>query len=225
MNLPQIVSATEWEQVRDELLAEEKAATHALDALAARRRRLPMVRFDEPYVFTGPDGPTSLIDLFDQRRQLIVYQFMDLGPDHFCGGCSSYTDNIPNLTRLRARDTNYVHISRVPYPQIARAAQRMGWQVPFYSSHGTDFDMDCGLDGGFGLSVFLRDRHDVFRSYFTTARGVDRLRVDFNLLDLTPYGRQESWEDSPDGWPQVPTYSPPPARDEYADHSQREPLR
>ena len=232
MRLPPIVTPADWQTVRDELMAEEKEATRALDALAAKRRRLPMVRVDKEYVFEGPDGPATLADLFEGRRQLIVYHFM-FGPgwERPCEGCSSFTDNIGNLAHLNARDTTLVLVSRAPQSQIQALKARMGWSLPWYSSNGSDFNVDFGLtterlsgalrdasgdgDERFGLSVFLRDGDDVFRTYFTSARGVDRLRPDFNLLDLTPLGRQETWEDSPEGWPQTPPYEWWRLHDEY----------
>ncbi|HYR62142.1 MAG TPA: DUF899 domain-containing protein [Actinomycetota bacterium] len=219
MNLPPVVEPAEWQAARDALLVEEKEATRALDALAAKRRRLPMVRIDKSYVFDGHGGPATLLDLFDGRRQLIVYHFM-LGPGASpCEGCSSFTDNIGHLAHLHARDTSFVLVSRAPLAEIALLKQRMGWTVPWYSSFGSDFNYDFGVstDEGemFGLSVFLRDGDRVFRNYFTTARGADRLRGDFNLLDLTPLGRQETWEDSPQGWPQTPPYQWWRLHDEY----------
>lgn len=207
MSLPSIVSAEEWQVARDALLVKEKAATRALDALAAERRRLPMVEFGDKYVFEGPDGPRSLLDLFDGRRQLVVYQFMDSGPDKYCGGCSSFTDNVGHLAHVHARDTTYATVSNMPLSQLTAYWKRMDWTVPVYSSRGTTFSADCGAGDMFGLSAFVRDGDRVFQTYFTTARGVDRLRFDYNILDLTAFGRQESWEDSPAGWPQNPTYS------------------
>jgi predicted dithiol-disulfide oxidoreductase (DUF899 family) len=219
MNLPAIVSRAEWEAVRDALLVKEKEATRALDALAAERRRLPMVPIDKQYVFEGPDGRATLLELFDGRRQLIVYHFM-FGPGSDpCTGCSSFTDNIGDLAHLRARDTSLALVSRAPQAEIRAFQQRMGWAVPWYSSFRSDFNDDFGTttDEGesFGLSVFLRDGDRVYRTYFTAARGVDRLRIDFNLLDLTPLGRQEDWEDSPAGWPQTPPYAWWRKHDEY----------
>lgn len=220
MTLPPVVSESEWQAARDELLVREKEATRALDALAARRRRLPMVRIDKPYVFEGPDGSVSLLDLFDGRRQLIIYHFMLApGSDDICGGCASVADNVGNLAHLHARDTTFVLMSRAPLPQIEQVNGRMGWTIPWYSSLDTDINSDLGIstDRGemFGLSVYLRDGDDVYRTYFTTSRGVDRLRLDLNLLDLTPLGRQEAWEDSPEGWPQTPTYGWMRLHDEY----------
>jgi predicted dithiol-disulfide oxidoreductase (DUF899 family) len=219
MALPLIVTEREWQAAHDRFLVKEKEATRALDALAAERRRLPMVPIDKPYVFQGPEGTASMLDLFDQRRQLIVYHFMLApGSDHRCPGCSSFVDNIGHLAHLHARDTTLVLVSRAPREEIVPFQRRMGWSVPWYSSYGSDFNHDLGLttDEDFGLSVFLRDEDNrVFRSYFTTARGVDRLRMDFNLLDLTPLGRQETWEDSPAGWPQTPPYQWWRLHDEY----------
>jgi predicted dithiol-disulfide oxidoreductase (DUF899 family) len=217
MNRPQVVSAQEWQAARDALLVKEKEHTRALDALAAARRRMPMVRLDKDYRFTAPDRTTvGLADLFQGRRQLVIYHFMlEPGQDWLCGGCASFTDNIADQSHLNARDTTLILMARAPQEEIDPIRQRMGWTVPWYSSHGSDFNDDLGLSGGFGLSVLLRDGEEFFRTYFTNGRGVDRLRLDFNLLDLTPYGRQEEWEDSPQGWPQDPTMSWLKPRDEY----------
>jgi predicted dithiol-disulfide oxidoreductase (DUF899 family) len=206
MEKPKIVPAEEWQQDRDELLKAEKEATRTLDALAAQRRRLPMVKFGNGYAFDTPAGPKSLLDLFDGRGQLVVYQFMDNGPDDYCPGCTGFTNNIPGLAGLAESGVTWVTVSDMPLAQIEAYKARMGWTVPFVSSHGTSFAADCGVSGGFLLSVFLRDGADVYRTYSTTARGVDRLLFVHNILDLTPYGRQQDWEDSPPGWPQHPTY-------------------
>ncbi|GAA3388680.1 DUF899 domain-containing protein [Cryptosporangium minutisporangium] len=219
MNRPPVVSLAEWQEARDSLLTKEKELTHALDRLAAERRRLPMTRLDKPYRFTAPDGAeVGLVDLFDGCRQLVIYHFMlEPGEQHLCEGCSTFTDNLAEHTasHLRARDTRLILMSRAAQDQIRSVQQRMTWTVPWYSSYGSDFNDDIGLDGGFGLSVLLRDGDEVFRTYFTRGRGVDRLRLDFNLLDLTPYGRQEAWEDSPAGWPQTPTMQWLRLHDEY----------
>ncbi|WP_446215311.1 DUF899 domain-containing protein [Micromonospora sp. IBHARD004] len=208
MEKPRIVTAEEWQRERDELLKAEKEATRALDALAARRRRLPMVKFDNAYVFDSPTGPKTLLDLFEARDQLVVYQFMDSGPDHFCPGCTAFTDNIPSggPAALARYGVSWATVSNMPLAQIEPYQERKGWTVPFVSSHGTSFSDDCGAGGGFMLSVFLRAGGDVYRTYHTQARGVDRLLFINSVLDLTPYGRQEDWEDSPPGWPQHPTY-------------------
>ncbi|GAA5190017.1 DUF899 domain-containing protein [Rugosimonospora acidiphila] len=208
MEMPKIVSTEEWQRERDDLLVAEKEATRALDALAARRRRLPMTRFTTEYVFDSPAGPRSLLDLFEGRSQLAVYQFMDRGPDEYCPGCTNFTDNLPEAgpRQLAEYGVSWVTVSNMPLAQIEAYKARRGWTVPFVSSRGTSFADDCGAGGGFMFSVFLRDGQDVYRTYNTTARGVDRLLFINNILDLTPYGRQEDWEDSPPGWPQHPTY-------------------
>lgn len=223
-NLPPVVSLTQWQAARDKLLVKEKAATRAQDALAAERRRLPMVKIDKDYVFEGPDGKASLLDLFQGHRQLILYHFMfappvDGWPEAGCPGCSSVVDNICHLAHLHARDTTLVLVSRAHLANITRYQQRMGWTVPWFSSSGSDFNVDFGLstDDGetFGLSVFLRDGDSVYRTYFTAGRGVEALGSTWTFLDLTPLGRQEDWEDSPDGWPQSPPYTWWRRHDEY----------
>lgn len=206
MEKPRIASTEEWQQAREELLRAEKEATRALDALAARRRLLPMMRFDTRYAFETPAGPTTLVGLFEGRMQLVVYQFMDLGPDRVCPGCTKFTGSVTDLHRLAERGVSWATVSNMPLAQIEALKARMGWTMPFVSSRGNGFADACGAGRGFMLSVFLRDGDEVFRTYCTTQRGVDRLVFVHNILDLTPYGRQEDWEDSPAGWPQRPTY-------------------
>ena len=217
--LPKIVSQAEWQAARDALLAKEKEMTRALDALASERRRLPMVRIDKAYVFDGPDGKVRLLDLFQERRQLLLYHFM-FGPNSEagCDGCSMFVDQVGHLAHLNARDASFVLVARAPIDKIEAYRRRMGWSIPWVSSFGTDFSHDFGRgpkepqpneyqDGEqFGLSVFLRDGDSVYHTYSAYARGVDLLNGTYNYLDLTPLGRQEDWEDSPDGWPQTPTY-------------------
>jgi predicted dithiol-disulfide oxidoreductase (DUF899 family) len=218
--LPRVVSQAEWEVAREELLVKEKAATRALDALAAERRRLPMVKLEKEYTLEGPEGPVTLQELFAGRRQLIVYHFM-FGPDWEAGcvGCSMLADSIGHLSHLHARDTSFVFVSRAPQEKLKSFEARMGWTVPWYSAYRSDFNFDLGAsteDGeGSVLSVFLRDGDDVFFAYQSTARGIDRLNLVFNLLDMTPLGRQEEWEDSPPGWPQTPPYVWWRRHDEY----------
>lgn len=210
-SLPQIVSQAEWQTVRDKLLVTEKAATSARDALAAERRRLPMVKIDKDYIFEGADGKARLIDLFDGRRQLILYHVM-FGPawDEGCVGCSMSVDDVGHLAHLHARDTSLVLVSRAPQAKLKPYKQRMGWTVPWFSSYGTDFNTDFGVTSGeeekSGVSVFLRDGDNVYRTYFTSGRGDEMLGTVWSFLDLTPFGRQEAWEDSPEGWPQTPAY-------------------
>jgi predicted dithiol-disulfide oxidoreductase (DUF899 family) len=221
---PPIVSAAEWQGARDELLVKEKAMTRGLDALAAERRRLPMVRIDKDYVFEAPEGEVRLIDMFDGRRQLLLYHFMfapgvDGWPDAGCPGCSFFTDQISDLSHLYTRGVSFVLVSRALLANILAYQARMGWTVPWFSSAGSDFNRDFGVtsDRGetFGLSVFLRQGDDVFRSYFTAGRGSEALGSTWSFLDLTPFGRQETWEDSPAGWPQTPPYQWWRRHDEY----------
>lgn len=220
MRLPKIVSRDEWRAAREELLAKEKAHTRAGDALAGERRRLPMVRVEKEYVFEGPDGEATLVDLFEGRRQLILYHFM-FGPSQTegCDGCSMVVDNMGHPAHLNARDITRVLVSRAPLARIEPFRKRMGWTIPWYSSYGSDFNPDFGVgpeqprpgeyqDGEmFGLSVFLRDGEDVYHTYFTDGRGVEALGSSFSYFDITPYGRQEDWEDSPEGWPKGPRYT------------------
>jgi predicted dithiol-disulfide oxidoreductase (DUF899 family) len=228
MNRPQVVSPEEWQAAHEQLLAKEKEATRARDALAAERRRQPMVKIDKDYVFDGPDGEARLVDLFEGRRQLIVYHFM-FGPNQEagCDGCSFFADQVGHLAHLHARDTSFALISRAPFEKIEPYKRRMGWDLPWYSSFRSDFNVDFGVspetpqpdayqDGeSFGLSVFLRDGDEVFRTYFTRGRGTEALGSTWTFLDLTPYGRQETWEDSPEGWPQTPPYEWWRRHDEY----------
>lgn len=204
ISMPPVVSAAEWQAQRDELLKAEKEATRALDALAARRRRLPMVRMKE-YAFAAPGGVTkTLVDLFEGRNELLVYQFMDAGPGHYCPGCTWFTDNVPagGLAQLADRGVSWATISDMPLAQIEPYIAEKGWTMPFLSSHGTTFAADCGGDGGFRLCAFLRDGDDVYLTYNTLQRGVDRLVFSNSMMDLTVYGRMQAWEDSPPGWPQ-----------------------
>ena len=214
----------------DELLAKEKGATRARDALAAERRRLPMVLIDKDYVFQGPNGEASAGRPVRGTRQLILYHFM-FGPtqDVGCDGCSMFVDQVGHLAHLHARDTSFVLVSRAPLPKLEAYERRMGWTIPWYSSFDSDFNVDFGRspetpqpdayqDGEmFGLSVFLRDGDAVYRTYFTRLRGVEALGSVWTFLDLTPLGRQETWEDSPEGWPQTPPYGWWRRHDEYED--------
>jgi predicted dithiol-disulfide oxidoreductase (DUF899 family) len=179
-----------------------------------------MVQIEKDYVFDGPDGSASLLDLFDGRRQLIVYHFMfEPGapgwPSAGCDGCSMFVDNLGHPAHLHARDTSMVLVSRAPPAKIEAYRERMGWDIPWFSLAGNDFNDDCGVTTGFGLSVFIRDGDDVYRAYFTSDRGVEALGSSWTLLDLTPLGRQEDWEDSPDGYPETPRYEWWRRHDEY----------
>lgn len=206
-SMPEIVSDDEWQKERYALLVAEKEATRRLDAIAAQRRRLPMVRFEnEKYVFETTDGPKHLSDFFSGLEQLAVYQFMDNGPDAFCPGCTHFTSNVVALEALARNGVAWRTVSNMPLSQMTPYWEKHHWTVPYASSHGTSFASDCGANDGFMLTMFFTDGADVYRTYSTTARGVDRILFANNILDLAPYGRQEEWEDSPPGWPQHPTY-------------------
>jgi predicted dithiol-disulfide oxidoreductase (DUF899 family) len=218
--LPPVVSQQEWQAAFDALLVKEKELTRARDALAAQRRRMPMVRVEKDYRFAGPDGEVGLPDLFEGRRQLIVYRFffepgVENWPDGGCSGCSFLTDHIPHLAHLHARDTTYAVVSPAPLERISAFQQRMRWNVPWYRLRGDDFGDDFGVAQYFGLNVFLRAGDDVFRTYFVNGRGVEPLTATWALLDITPFGRQETWEDTPAGRPQTPPYQWWCLHDEY----------
>jgi len=210
MNTPAIVSRQDWDAAREQLLGREKSVMRAHDALAAERRRMPWMVVDKPYEFIGPNGKASLLHLFEGRRQLIVYRaFYEPGvfgwPDHACRGCSMGADQVSNLAHLNARDTTLAYASRAPQADIARLKARMGWGMPWYTITDS-FDADFGVDEWHGHNVFFRDRDKIFRTYFVNNRGDEAMGTVWNYLDATPLGRQELWEDSPDGYPQTPPY-------------------
>jgi predicted dithiol-disulfide oxidoreductase (DUF899 family) len=234
---PPIVSKDEWLGERLKLLAHEKELTKEYDRVNAERRRLPMVKLDKTYWFDGPDGKRSLQELFDGRRQLIVYHFMfDPAWEKGCPGCTGFVSALGDLSLLKERDTTIVAISRAPLEKLERYKAEKGWDVAWFSSFGSDFNYDfhvtldpkvapqeynfrdkeemekavghpVQMEGeAHGLSVFFRMDDDVFHTYSAYARGVESLTDSFRLLDVTPYGRQQDFEVSPDGWPQRPTY-------------------
>ncbi|GEC09891.1 hypothetical protein SSP24_75460 [Streptomyces spinoverrucosus] len=211
MKTPPIVSPQDWEAARQELLVEEKQLTRARDALAAKRRRMPWVAVEKTYEFEGPGGRVSLLDLFEGRRQLIVYRaFFEPGvfgwPEHACRGCSMLADQVGHIAHLNARDTTLVFASRAPQPEIERVKERMGWTyIPWYTITD-DFDTDFGVDEWHGTNAFIRDGDRVFRTYFINARGDEAMGSLWSYLDMTALGRQEAWEDSPEGYPQTPPY-------------------
>jgi predicted dithiol-disulfide oxidoreductase (DUF899 family) len=205
-----IVSPQEWEAAREELLVKEKAHTRARDALAAARRRMPRMAVEKDYRFEGPDGPASLLDLFEGRRQLVVYRFFyEPGvkgwPESGCPGCSFLADQVAHLAHLNARDTTLAFVSRAPQGDIERWKARMGWTMPWYTLTDS-FDKDFGVEEWHGTNAFLRDGDDVFRTYFVNERGDEAMGSTWSYLDITAFGRQEEWEDSPPGTPQTPPY-------------------
>jgi predicted dithiol-disulfide oxidoreductase (DUF899 family) len=220
MNTPPIVSRADWDAARAEMLDKEKELTRARDALAAQRRRMPWLAVDKEYAFEGPDGTASLVDLFDGRRQLIVYRFFfEPGvanwPESGCPGCSFLADQVAHLAHLNARDTTLVFVSRAPQADIARWKARMGWeQIPWYTVTD-DFDKDFGVDEWHGTNAFVRDGDEVFRTYFIDSRGDEAMGSTWSYLDITALGRQEEWEDSPEGYPQTPPYQWWHLHDEY----------
>jgi len=211
MSTPPVVPPHEWEAAREQLLVKEKALTRARDALAAERRRMPWVAVEKPYVFDGPEGKASLLDLFAGRRQLIVYRaFFEPGvhgwPEHACIGCSLGADQVSHLAHLNARDTTLVYASRAPQADIANLKERMGWErIPWYTITDS-FDADFGVDEWHGHNAFIRDGDRVFRTYFINSRGDEAMGTVWSYLDMTALGRQESWEDSPEGYPQTRPY-------------------
>jgi predicted dithiol-disulfide oxidoreductase (DUF899 family) len=216
MQLPEIVSQEEWQHSHRALLAKEKQATRERDALAAERRRQPMVEVRNDFAFEGPDGVVTLLDLFEGRSQLVLYHFMFPPGGRPCSGCSMFADQVSELAHLHARDTSFTLVSPAAQDEIAPFKERMGWRMPWHTTVGTEFQELCGTaDGSFALTVFLRDGERVFLTYRTSSRGVESLGTVWSLLDLTPLGRQEEWEDTPPGRPQGPPYRWWRLHDEY----------
>jgi predicted dithiol-disulfide oxidoreductase (DUF899 family) len=234
---PPIVSRDRWFDARKKLLAQEKELTRQYDRVNAERRRLPMVRIEKNYRFEGPGGGVlSLKDLFEGRRQLVVYHFMfDPAWEKGCPGCTSYANSIGDLGMLHKCDANFVMVSRAPLSKLEAYKERQGWRLPWVSSFGSDFNYDFHVTNDetiapveynyrnkaeleankvpnaisgeeHGLSVFFRIGDEVFHTYSAYARGTEALTDSRALLDMTPYGRQQDFEDSPPGWPQKPTY-------------------
>lgn len=218
--LPPIVSEAEWQTAHAALVAKEKAHTRASDALAAERRRMPMVAVTKVYRFAGASGEQQLIDLFQGRRQLIVYHHMLKPADpEPCPGCCMFTDMVGHLAHLNARDTTFVLVSKAPINEINLFKKRMGWDIPWYSTSDS-FNNDFGVTDGHGLNIFLQDAGSIYHTYYTTGRGVEHLGAVWTFLDLTPLGRQEAWEDSPVGWPQTAPYEWWKLHDEYEQKSE-----
>lgn len=209
-NRPPVVSRADWDAAHERMLVKEKANLRAHDALAAERRRMPWLRVEEAYAFEGPAGPMTLGDLFEGRRQLILYRaFFEPGvkgwPDHACVGCSFLADQVSHLSHLHARDTTLAYASRAPQADIARLKARMGWDMPWYTITDS-FDADFGVDEWHGHNVFIRDGDGIFRAYFINGRGDEAMGTVWSFLDATPLGRQEEWEDSPSGYPRTAPY-------------------
>jgi predicted dithiol-disulfide oxidoreductase (DUF899 family) len=221
MQTPEIVTEREWEEARQRLLVQEKEVTRAHDALAAQRRRMPWLEVQKAYAFEGPGGKVSLADLFEGRRQLIIYRaFFEPGvagwPDHACYGCSMMADQVADVVHLNARDITFAYASRGSQADIARLKQRMGWTMPWYTITD-EWDADFGVDEYHGTNAFYRDGDQVFRTYFLNNRGDEALGSTWSYLDMSALGRQETWEDSPEGYPQSAPYDWWNWHDEY-DH-------
>lgn len=208
MSLPQIVSQQQWQDALEQQLAAEKAMTRQLDALAAARRRLPMVELPA-YILRGEHGEVSLLDVFEGRRQLITYHFMwNPGAEDQCSGCTWFASHIATLEPLHAKDTTFAVVTVGDWNEAAVYRNRFGWTMPWYSTAESTFgaDVGAGPGGGFAINVFLRDGDRAYHTYHTAGRGSEPITNSWALLDLTPFGRQESWQDTPDDWPQDHPY-------------------
>ncbi|MEJ2859090.1 MULTISPECIES: DUF899 domain-containing protein [unclassified Saccharothrix] len=211
MKPPKIVTAEEWEAHRQALLVKEKELTRAKDALAAERRRMPWLPVTKQYAFDTSTGPKTLLDLFEGRRQLIIYRaFMDPGvhgwPDHGCKGCSMVADQVAHPTHLHNRNTTLAFVSRGTQPDLERIKSRMGWSTIPWHTITDDFDTDFGVNEWHGTNAFIREEDKIYRTYFINNRGDESMGGTWAYLDITALGRQETWEDSPEGYPQTPPY-------------------
>ena len=203
---PATVDRATFEAEIDSLRAREKAHIRQGDALAAARRAMPMVEVDAGLELIGPDGPVTLLDAFEGRRQLLAYYFMwntgKAAPDQ-CEGCTWVTTQVQELGYLHSRDITYAVFCQGPYQESARYRDFMNWHVPWYSALPSLGELLVGRTAGMMHIVsYLRDGDRVFETYWTTRRGVEAMDYSLALMDLTVYGRQEPWEDSPAGWPQ-----------------------
>jgi predicted dithiol-disulfide oxidoreductase (DUF899 family) len=206
---PPVVDDQAWRAALEDLRRREKAATRELDAIAAQRRRLPMVALPD-YTLIGADGPVRLAEVFDGRSQLIVYNHMwSPGAEWQCGGCTGFTSQFTRLDFLDGYDARFVIVTNGPIEEALAYRDRVGNRMDWYSSSESSFaaDVDAPAGGGFGVNVFLRDGDAVYRTWHTNGRGTEQLSHSFALIDLLPWGRQEEWLDSPAGWPSRPTYS------------------
>ncbi len=204
---PPVVTMQEWEAARQQLLFQEKELTRGRQAMAAERRRMPWMLVEKAYAFDGPNGRVNLTDLFEGRRQLVLYRaFFEPGvfgwPDHACRGCSFGADQVSHLSHLNARNTTLTYASRAPQVDIARLKMRMGWSMPWYTITDS-FDVDFGVDQWYGYNAFIRDGERVFRTYFINGREAEAMGNTWSFLDMTAFGRQETWENSPEGYPQT----------------------
>ena len=207
MKTAPVVSPEEWKAAREKLLVKEKEQTRARDALAAERRRMPWMAVEKEYSFEGPAGSASLADLFEgYGPEVTTYAEGGSYPQRGCVGCSFVADQVSNLAHLNARDTTLAFASRAPQAEIQGLKERHGWEhIPWYTVTD-DFDKDFGVDEWHGHNAFIRDGDRIYRTYFIDARGDEALGTTWSYLDMTALGRQEEWEDSPEGRPQTPPY-------------------
>jgi predicted dithiol-disulfide oxidoreductase (DUF899 family) len=208
-SVPTVVDRSVFQAKLDALRVREKAHTKEGDAIAAARRRLPIVEVDAATPLIGERGAVTLLDAFEGRRMLIAYYFMwhtgDPAPEQ-CEGCTFYTSQVRELSFIQSRDVTYATFAQGPYPESARYRDFMGWQMPWYSAPRPSLDtlLVGRRVGMMHIVCYLRQGSRVFETYWTTRRGVEAMDNSYRLLDLTVYGRQESWEDSPAGWPRFP---------------------
>ena len=218
MKTPPVVSREEWTKARNELLVREKEVTRVRDALAAERRRMPWMAVEKDYRFVGPEGEVGLADLFEGRSQLVVYRAFygpevttttkdETYPQRACVGCSFVADQVAHPAHLSGRDTSLAFVSRAPQAEIQALKRRSGWEhIPWYEITD-DFDSDFDVREWHGTNAFYRDGDEIYRTYFVDARGDEHLGTTWSYLDITALGRQEEWEDSPEGYPQTPPYA------------------
>jgi predicted dithiol-disulfide oxidoreductase (DUF899 family) len=201
---PAIADRTDWQAQLEELLVREKAHTREGDQIAATRRRLPMVQVDPATPLAGPNGQLTLLDVFEGRSQLYVYFHMwhaGLPTERQCEGCTFFNGQVRELSYLHTRDVTYATFCEGPYEESVRYRDFMGWDVPWYSAQQSAEALLAGR--WFGMHVcYLRDGDQVFETFWGSGRGTEVMAPSYGILDLTVYGRQESWEDSPPGWPQ-----------------------
>ncbi len=210
-----VVSPTEWRRARAAMTAREKKHMRAGDALAAARRRMPWMKIEKRYAFEGPRGHVSLPDLFEGRTQLILYHFMfgpkvEGWPEKGCTGCSFVADQISHLDHIHARNITFAMVSAAPLADIQRLRERYEWKRwPWYSGieqFNRDLDVSDESGNSFGLNVFYRDEKDIYRTHFVARRGLEAFGSAWSFYDVTPLGRQETWQDAPAGSPQGAPY-------------------
>ena len=204
--VPKIVDRSTFQAKLDALRVREKIHTSNGDAVAAARRRLPMVKVDGSTPLVGKRGAVTLVDALEERRMLIAYYFMwnpGKPAAEQCEGCTWVTSQVREVSYLHSRDVTFAVFCQGPYQESARYRDFMGWEMPWYSVRESAQTLLVGRRVGMmHIVCYLRQGSNVFETYWTTIRGVEAMDNNYRLLDLTVYGRQENWEDSPAGWPQ-----------------------